>query len=183
MKYAINLFPPKKNNFVEDLFFFVGHYVRYAIVITLAVVLVIFFLRVQVDRQLGEEKERLSMRKAIIAVTKPLRADLENIQRKISLIKGVFDTQDRLNAQIDYITQVIPKKSNIQTITINDNSIQIEALTEDFKIIPVFMARLLKDARYESVKVTKVQKENAQRYSFSVTLEKYKDKTTSKAKS
>lgn len=182
MKYAINLFPPKKKNFADDLFYFVGHYVRYAIVITLAVVLVVFFLRVRVDRELGDEKERLSMRKAIVAVTKPLRADLENMQRKISLIKGVLNKQDTLNAQIDYITNVIPKKSNIQTITINDSSVQIDALTEDFRIIPIFTARLLKDARYESIKVTKVQKENAARYSFSITLENFKDTKSQKAK-
>ena len=183
MKYAVNLFPPKKSNLIDDLFYFVGHYLRYAIVMTLAVILVVFFLRVQVDRQLSDEREKLAMRKAIVAVTKPLRADLEAIQRKISLVKGIVLSQDTLNAQVDYITSVTPKRSNIQTITINDSGTQIDALTDDFRIIPMFIAKLTKDGRYESVKVTKVQKESSQRYSFSVSLQKFNNTQTSKTKS
>ncbi len=181
MKYAINLFPTKKSHAMEHLGYFLAHYFRYALVLTLFVVLVVFFLRVRVDQQLTDEREKLAMKQAIIAATKPLRTDLENTQRKITLIKNVLAKQEVLNAQIDYVTQVIPKKSTIRSVLINEKQVQIEAMTSDYTIIQLFISRLNKDARFTKVQANKVQKEGNQQYSFSITLEGYKTKEDKKA--
>lgn len=166
---------------MEHLGYFLAHYFRYALVLTLFVVLVVFFLRVRVDQQLTDEREKLAMKQAIIAATKPLRTDLENTQRKITLIKNVLAKQEVLNAQIDYVTQVIPKKSTIRSVLINEKQVQIEAMTSDYTIIQLFISRLNKDARFTKVQANKVQKEGNQQYSFSITLEGYKTKEDKKA--
>ncbi len=178
MKYAINLFPNKKSHVIQHLGYFLAHYVRYALVLTLGVVLIVFFLRVRVDQQLADEREKLAMKKTIITTTKPLRNDLEKTQRKISLIKSVFNKQDILNAQLDYITGVIPKKSSIRSILIDEQHIQINAATSDFRIIQLFISKLTKDARFKKIQAGTIEKESNMRYSFSIRLEGYKTQET-----
>jgi Tfp pilus assembly protein PilN len=173
MKYAINLFPSKKSHVTEHLGIFIAHYFRYALVLTMGVVIIVFFLRVRVDQQLADEREKLAMKKAIITTTRPLRNDLENAQRKISLIKSVFNKQDLLNAQLDYITAVIPKKSTVKSIMIDEKQTQIEAMTSDFRVIQLFINKLSKDARYSKIRTGKILKEGNKQYSFSVVLEEY----------
>lgn len=183
MKYAINLFPPKKPKVMEHLGHFLAHYLRYALVLTLCIVLVVFFLRVRVDRQLADEREKLAMRKAIISATKPLRTDLENMQRKVTLVKSVLDKQDTLNTQLDYIAQVIPKQSQVQAIIVDEKHIEIQAETADFRVIQLFIARLTKDARFDKIQGSNVVKEGNKRYSFTIVLEGYKVPKATKSKS
>ncbi len=182
MKYAINLFPSKKSHVAEHLGYFLAHYFRYALVLTMGVILVVFFLRVRVDQQLADEREKLAMKKAIIATTRPLRNDLENAQRKISLIKSVFNKQDLLNAQLDYITAVVPKKSIVKTIVIDEKQIQIDAVTSDFRVIQLFINKLTKDARFTKIQTGKILKEGSKQYSFSIILEGYKTQGENKPK-
>ncbi len=174
MKYAINLFPSKKSHVGEQFGYFITHYFRYALVLTMAAILVIFFLRVQVDQKLVDEREKLAMKKAIVSTTRPLRTDLENAQRKITLIKGVFTKQDTLLAQLDYITQIIPKNSSVRSILIDEKQLEIKAVTSDFRVIQQLAGKLTKDAKFEKVKAGNIQKEGNKQYSFSVTLEGYK---------
>lgn len=183
MKYAINLFPSKKSHVTEHLGIFIAHYFRYALVLTMGVVLIVFFLRVRVDQQLADEREKLAMKKAIITTTRPLRNDLENAQRKISLIKSVFSQQEVLNAQLDYITSVIPKKSTVKSIIIDEKHIQIEAETSDFRVIQLFINKLSKDARFSKIRTSKILKEGNKQYSFSIVLEEYKTPDKNKSKS
>jgi Tfp pilus assembly protein PilN len=129
-----------------------------------------------VDQQLTDERERLAMKKSIVAATKPLRTDLENTQRKITLIKNLFIKQETLTEQMEYITTVIPKKSIVSVLLIDEKKIEIEASTSDFRVIQLFIARLAKDARFEKVQMGKIQKLGNQQYSFSITLEGYKSK-------
>jgi len=174
MKYAINLFPNRKSHATEHIGYFIAHYFRYALVLTLLVILIVFFLRVRVDQRLADEREKLAMKKSIVAATKPLRTDLENTQRKITLIKNLFGKQEVLTEQMDYITNIIPKKSTVTTLLIDEKKVEIEANTSDFRIIQLFIARLAKDSRYEKVQMGQIQKLGNQKYTFTITLEGYK---------
>ncbi len=173
MKYAVNLFPPRRANVAERVGYFVAHYVRYAIVLTLGVVIVVFFLRVRVDQQLTEERERLVMRRSIIEATRPMRAGLEQIQSKIAHIRTVFTKQDSLTAELEYITSIIPRTLNVQGITIQETNTTIQAVASDYRIIPTFVSKLSKDARYQGVKITKVEKNSPNSYTFTIVLEGY----------
>lgn len=181
MKYAINLFPSKKSHVGENFGYFVTHYFRYALVLTMAAILIIFFLRVQVDQKLADEREKLAMKKAIVTTTRPLRTDLENAQRKITLIKGVFTKQDNLLTQLDYITQIIPKNSIVQSILIDEKQIEIHAITPDFRLIQQLVSRITKDAKFDKVKAGEIQKEGNKQYSFSITLEGFKTSDVKKS--
>lgn len=179
MRYAVNLFPPRKITLAQRIGYFTAHYLRYAIVLTLGVVIIIFFLRVRVDQELADEHERLAMRRAIVEATKPLRAQLERIKVKIDQIDVVYASQDKLNSQMSYITSVIPTRINVQSISLGEDTTQISALTGDYRIIPTFVAKLINDGAYESVQVTKVDKEAQGRYAFVVVVKGYKSKATS----
>lgn len=181
MKYAINLFPSKKSHVGENFGYFITHYFRYALVLTMAAILIIFFLRVQVDQKLADEREKLAMKKAIVTTTRPLRTDLENAQRKITLIKGVFTKQDNLLTQLDYITQIIPKNSIVQSILIDEKQIEIHAITPDFRLIQQLVSRITKDAKFDKVKAGEIQKEGNKQYSFSITLEGFKTSDVKKS--
>lgn len=182
MKYDVNLFPPRRAHALERVGYFVAHYLRYAVVITLGLIIVIFFLRMNVDRQIADEKERLAMRRSIIEATKPLRVELEIIQRKINHINTVFAAQDIITREIEYITSVIPESINVQDVTLRPDQTTIEADTEDYRIIPIFVAKLLRDKRFTKVQVTKVEKQTSGSYVFAVALGSFVTQDTSPVK-
>ena len=95
MKYAINLFPSKRS-FLSVLTNFLVYYLRYALVITLFVIVVIFFLRMQLDQKLIGEQQKLSQKKAIVHATEGIRSDLEKIQNKVKDISSILKKQDKI---------------------------------------------------------------------------------------
>ncbi|HNS94652.1 MAG TPA: PilN domain-containing protein [Candidatus Woesebacteria bacterium] len=173
MRYAINLFPSRQPKVVERLGYFALHYVRYALVIVLSIVLVVFFLRVRVDQDLVDQKEKLAMQRTIIQATQPLRADLEYAQRKVTLINSIFEKQGNLLDKLSYVNEVLPKAVRTQSIQVQEKGIIIEGKTSDYRIIQQFFARLTSSEKFDKVQLTRVQREASQQYTFTLSLEGY----------
>lgn len=170
MKYSINLFPTKESQLPKQIFEFVAYYLRYALVITLFIVIVVFFLRMQVDRALVEEKEKLGLKKSIVTVTKDLREELEHTQKRITLVKDIFVKQDTFRKRLDYFLSSTPRDATISVVSFAEREMQIEGSTKDYRIVQLYANKLRKEKMFESVTIDSISRNKERRYLFSLTL-------------
>jgi len=177
MKYDINLLPNRGPRAAKRLIEFIANYVRYALVISLLAVIIIFFLRMQVDQQLIDAKEKLTLKKSIVEATKGLQEDLNTIQAKIKMVQGALNKQDLFVEKYEYVNSVIPARAKILSISINDKQVIITGNTVDYRLIQQFLARLRKDGRFDTVKLDSIARDTSGKYSFSMTLGVYKKST------
>ncbi|MFO0703336.1 MAG: hypothetical protein U0525_01265 [Patescibacteria group bacterium] len=173
MKYAINLFPSKKSVFTV-LSNFMVYYLRYALVLTLFVVVVIFFLRMKLDQTLIEEQSKMSQKKAIVKATEGIRSDLQAIQKKVRDINEILSSQDKIIEIINYVTGVVPQGMDVQTIDIRSEGATFNATTVEYRKIQSLQKRLQKEARFEKINIGGVARDKVGIYSLSVTLEGWK---------
>jgi len=134
MKYAINLFPSRKS-FFTVLSNFMVYYLRYALVITLFVVVIIFFLRMQIDQKLVDEQAKMSQKKAIVQATEGIRGDLQTVQKKVKDINDILSKQDKIVEITNYVTKVVPSGMDLGTFEITSSSVKFAATTKEYKKI------------------------------------------------
>ncbi len=175
MKYAINLFPSKRS-FLSVLTNFLIYYLRYALIITLFVIVVIFFLRMQLDQKLINEQQKLSQKKAIIQATEGIRNDLEKIQKKVKDVSVMLKKQDKLVEVMNYVASVIPSGLEVKTFEITDELVIINASIKDFRKIQSFQKRLQKDAKFGTIDLGEISSDNEGNYTFTLKLVNWKTK-------
>jgi Tfp pilus assembly protein PilN len=172
MKYAINLFPRQKSDVVERSVYFIANYLRYALVLSLLVVIVIFFLRISLDQQLIDEKEKLSLKQSIVTATKDLQADLNAAQFKIKTVQSLITSQDLFISKFEYINKVIPRQAIITKLTIEEKQIILDGTCKDYQLIQAFVAKLREDGKFEKVTLSKISR-STDEYLFSIELDGY----------
>lgn len=170
MKYSINLFPSRESQLPHQIYEFIAYYLRYALVISLFVVIVVFFLRMQVDRKLADEKEKLILRKSIIEATQALSKDLQQTQRKVGYIKSIVTKQEVFNTRLTYFLSTVPKNTTIQTVVLDAEKMQVEGISTDYRIIQLYIYRLQQEKKFETVKIENVNRDEKGVYRFSLTL-------------
>lgn len=173
MKYAINLFPSRKS-FFTVLSNFMVYYLRYALVITLFVVVIIFFLRMQIDQKLVDEQAKMSQKKAIVQATEGIRGDLQTVQKKVKDINDILSKQDKIVEITNYVTKVVPSGMDVGTFEITSSSVKFAATTKEYKKIQSIQKRLQKEARFEKIEVGGISRDKTGMYSLSVNLTGWK---------
>lgn len=173
MKYAINLFPSRKS-FLTVLSNFMVYYLRYALVITLFVVVIIFFLRMQIDQKLVDEQSKMSQKKAIVQATEGIRGDLQTVQKKVKDINDILSKQDKIIEIINYVTKVVPSGMKVVTFEITSDSVNFSATTKEYRLIQGIQKRLQKEARFEKIDVGSISRDKNGIYSLAVTLSGWK---------
>jgi len=173
MKYAINLFPSRKS-FFTVLSNFMVYYLRYALVITLFVVVIIFFLRMQIDQKLVDEQAKMSQKKAIVQATEGIRGDLQTVQKKVKDINDILSKQDKIVEITNYVTKVVPSGMDLGTFEITSSSVKFAATTKEYKKIQSIQKRLQKEARFEKIEVGGISRDKTGMYSLSVNLTGWK---------
>lgn len=170
MKYAINLFPRQKSEMAEKSLYFIANYLRYALVLSLLAIIIIFFLRMRLDQQLIDEKEKLALKRSIVNATKELQSDLNTTQYKIKTVQSLLDRQDEFFSKLSYINGVVPQKAIINSLKIDEKQVIIEGTCPEHQLIQSFAAKLRSDGRFGKVTLSKVTRDKGM-YSFSVVLE------------
>lgn len=173
MKYAINLFPSRKSFFTVISNFMV-YYLRYALVITLFVVVIIFFLRMQIDQKLVDEQAKMSQKKAIVQATEGIRGDLQTVQKKVKDINDILSKQDKIVEITNYVTKVVPSGMDVISFEITSSSVKFAATTKEYKKIQSIQKRLQKEARFEKIDVGGISRDKNGIYSLSVNLTGWK---------
>lgn len=172
MKYNINLLPQKKKDFTGRLFYFILHYLRYILVITQLVVIIVFFYRFKIDQEIIDTNESLMQKQEILKVSKPIINEAAAISFKIKEIKDILDRQDEFDQMLQYLLSRFPKGLTLSKLAFSKETVIFDGKALDALPLQLFYNRLRKENRFQQVKLGNMQKKLGDIY-FSFELTDY----------
>lgn len=172
MKYKINLLPEKEKSFLERLSFFLFNYLKYIVVFTQLIVIIVFFYRFQIDQQIIDLKEQVEQKKEIIEVIFPIVEENNRINNKTQEIYNIIKRQKDFTSSIDYILSKIPQSVIINNFEIDEDRFNFDGISKNPMEIELFFNILKQENKFKIIQLKNIKKtENG--YIFNIYLEKY----------
>ena len=169
MKYTINLLPEKEQNLYDKIIYFSLNYLRYIIVITQLIVIIVFFYRFQIDQLIIDLKDEIQQKKEIIRIARPLFEEATIINQKINESERLLNSQNNLNKMFSYFISVMPETVYLNKLEINDKDIKVEGLAYNIGHLQAFYNLLRKENQFKIVDLNNIKKE-VDGYSFVLNL-------------
>lgn len=170
MPYKINLLPPNEHNIADKMVYFAFHYLRYILVITQLVVIIVFFYRFKVDQDIIDLKDSLKQKQEVIHAVEPLLNEVAKINGKIANAKSVITKQDQFNEIYTYFVTKAPDDVEFTNIHVDLQSVDCEGVTDSVTSVKMFYEDLLQEKRFSSVELLNIQKAE-QGYTFALKLQ------------
>ena len=162
MKYKINLLPEKERDFLDKGIYFLLHYLRYILVITQIVVIVVFFYRFKIDQEVIDLKDELQQKQEIVAVSDPLLKQAQTIDQNTKQIREILTDQAQFSESFTYILNTFPLQLTIKSLAIADGKYSFSATTTNPEIVRSYVARLTKDKRFSDVSFGSIERSGIQ---------------------
>ncbi len=172
MRYQINLLPNREGNFTDKIIYFSFHYLRYILVITQLVVISVFFYRFQIDQQVVDLKDSIKQKSEIILVSSSLLKDIRAIDIKMQSITRAANDQQAMLNMYQYFLNTFPSELFVSTFDMTSTGITFTGYTSNANMIRIYNNRLLKDKRFELIKLSNINKDDVN-YTFSFELKNY----------
>lgn len=173
MKYKINLLPPKEIPLKDRIIYFSLNYLRYIIVISQLVVIIVFFYRFQVDQKIIDLKEEVSQKKEIIKTVRPLLEEAQTIDKKSKEIKNIYNDQKKFKEMLAYLLSFFPETISLNKMEVlNNNEIRLTGKTTNISHFQIFKNKLEKEKRFKKVQLSSLRKV-VNEYSFILNLINY----------
>jgi len=170
MKYRINLLTLKKNNPVDKVFYFALNYLRYILVITQIVVIVVFFIRFKTDQEIVDLTEVIDQKKEIVEISQPLIKEANQTELKLTQINNIILKQQNFIQGIDYVTSIFPEEIFLKKYGFdNKGQTSLEGYSLQPNIIRKFYQKLKQDGKYKKVTLEYVKKVDL-KYEFIINL-------------
>lgn len=159
MKYNVNLAGRKEPNVADKTVFFLLHYLRYILVITQFVVLLVFFFRFTVDETIIDLKDALGQKKAIIEVVQPILAEAKRINDQAKESDAIIDEQEMLMASIKYILSIFPESLVLDRMEYTEGKILLSGTALNPRHLQLFYNRLKQESKFTSVELKNVKRD------------------------
>lgn len=172
MKYKINLLPPKEVPLKDRIVYFLLNYLRYIIVITQLVVIIVFFYRFQVDQKIIDLKEEISQKKEIIKTVKPLLFESELIEKKIISSNKIINEQNKFKEIFDYFLSFFPESITLTKLEFVGNNLKVTGTSYNISHLQAYINLLTKDKKFKKVDLQSLKK-TFNGYDFILNLENY----------
>lgn len=138
----INLLPKKKISLDAKIIYFGLHYLRYIIVLTQIIVLVVFFYRFKVDQEIIDLKEQVEERKEIITVAKTMLSEALIVSEKTKYTKTIIEDQKKMDERIDRAFAYLPKQVTLTSVKFDDKKTYLQGYSLDEESIKLFYDRI-----------------------------------------
>lgn len=172
MKYKIDLKEKKEQTLTEKIIYFALHYLRYIIVLTQLVVILVFFYRFKIDQTIIDTKEAVDQKKEIIQVAYPLIKKAEAINKKTNEIKVILSSQREMSTMFQYIFSVFPESLILKQVMYENQGIKLNGIAIDPKQLQNFYNILKKENKFGIVNLENIEK-NDEGFSFLLKLENF----------
>ncbi len=161
MKYKINLLTLKKETLADRFIYFALNYLRYILVITQIVVIIVFFVKFKVDQDIVDLKESVSQKEEIISVSSPLVAEAKSLDHKLKEAKIIIGKQNNLLGEMNYVLSIFPADLFLYTMNIEGTSVVLDGTSQNPNAIKAFYERLQKDNKFKTVTLKNIRKTEA----------------------
>lgn len=158
MKYKINLLQDKEKPFLEKVVFFGLNYLRYIVVITQLIVIIVFFYRFQLDQEVIDLREEVDQKKEIIQVVLPLLNEAVRIDKKTDEIEKILKTQNKFKEMISYVFSLIPQSVRLTNVEVKNQSLDLVGNIDDPQQFQAFFKTLKNDNKFKSIELKSIKK-------------------------
>lgn len=173
MSYNINLATKKESNVVDKVVDFFSNYLRYALVLTMLVLLGVFFFRLRIDQNIEELEDAISQKEQIFEVVKPLLAHAEGINARMKTADAIVKAQDTQLEMFNFVYSTFPEDMFLTRLTYDKDLLIFSGTTADPRILEVYYKRLKAHPPLKSIVLDKVQRtETNYEFTFTVKLRK-----------
>jgi Tfp pilus assembly protein PilN len=172
MKYRINLISKKGDELLSRIIIFLG-YLRYILVLTQIVVIIVFFYKLSVDQKIIDLEEAIAQKQEIFTVAKPMIDDYLIYNYKINQIQELFSRQNRLESQTAYLLSLFPKDVYLTELKYSKDELGLSGQTLNPGIIRSFYSRLQEDKRFTNVVLESIKK-TEEGFIFTMKLSNFK---------
>lgn len=169
---SINLLPKKEPDFSEKFFDWSLTFGRYIIIVTEIIVLLAFFSRFKLDRELIDLNDAVREKQKILETLKPVENTVNRLQKRLSEIKKIDESQSIAILALPYIASYTPGKITYKDVGVAGSKLTIVGLTQETADISVFVAQLVASNLFkqESVVLEKVERTSEDQNSITFTI-------------
>jgi len=169
MKYKINLLLPKEKNWLDKVIYFGLNYLRYILVITQTVIILVFFYRFKIDQEIIDLKDAVKQKKEIVIVSKPLLEEASKLIQSLDNSKMIIDNQEHFQNLLSYFNSSFPKQITLKKLTISPDGVNFDGVTNDVKLLNQYQKKMQKEGRFKNIDLKQMKKiENGFLISFSL---------------
>jgi len=158
MKYRINLITKKKDRLANQILYFISSYLRYILVITQIVVIIVFFYKLKIDQEIIELEEAITQKQEIFKVAQPLIDNYLLYNYKVKTIESLLTKQNQLQSQLDYFVTHFPKDIFLTKMNYSNEELTITGVSLDPALIRSFYYQLQQDKRFNKLILESIQK-------------------------
>jgi Tfp pilus assembly protein PilN len=160
MKYRINLITIKKDKLANQLLDFIASYLRYILVITQIVVIIVFFYKLKTDQEIVDLEESITQKQEIFNVAKPLIDEYLLYIYKNNQIEIFLSKQDQLQSQLDYLLAQFPKDVFLTKMGYIHDELTITGYSTNPDLIRSFYYQLQQDKRFNKLNFESITRNN-----------------------
>jgi Tfp pilus assembly protein PilN len=159
MKYNINLAGKKPPNIIDKAVYFLLHYLRYILVFTQLIVLLVFFFRFSIDESIIDLKDSIAQKKAIIEVVQPILAEAKKIDDKAKESQKIIGDQQEFLSAIQYVLSIFPETLVLNSMEYDDGKLTLSGVALDPRHLQLFYTRLKKENKFPLVELQNVKRD------------------------
>jgi hypothetical protein len=169
MKYDINLIDKKELSVVDRVIQFFSSYLRYALVLTLLIVLCVFLYRLMIDQQIADLEDSLMQKQEIVKVIKPLLTQADFIDRQLAASTEILKSQNKSQQSMNYILDTFPADLFLSHFSFTDEKIVLDGETTNVPQLQQYYKKLQSESMFSTASITSlVRKESG--FEFSIEL-------------
>ncbi len=169
MSYNINLASKKEANTIDKIVDFFSNYLRYALVMTMLVLLGVFFFRLRIDQNIEELEDSIGQKRQIFQVVKPLLTHAGLVDARMKAVDSVVREQERQLEIFNLIYSSFPEQLFLTRLTFDTTGLVFSGTASDPRILEMFYKKLKTHDSLKSIVLNKVRRTETD-YEFTFTI-------------
>lgn len=164
-------YPHQTESLKQQLFKLVITRGKTIIVVTEAIVLLVFLSRFKLDRQIQDLTESLDNKEAIIQSTQNIEKEYRDVQNKLNITVKLIDSQTNWYKKINAFDNEIPTGVTFKKIDYSQGAIDLSAQAQSASVFGAFMRNLIANESIKSVAIeSSAYNVATQSFSFSLSI-------------
>ena len=146
---------------------------RKILVITAAIVITIFLIRIKIDYDISKSVEKIESQEAKISSLVKTERDHLQIQKKLKLLNSVKSNEINWAERFNKFSKNLPSDVLIEKITYTKNSVTLSATTNSVQSFAKFLTILISDSQIKEILLTEshyVTEDKSYTFSMEVNL-------------
>ena len=184
MSAQINLLPKKgfANSALGSTLEFFSTYGRYIIVGTQLIVLIAFFSRFRLDRELTDLQDAIDQKEAIITDLQSFESEVKLLQQRLGNIRNLKEGHDYVRDALSIVKSTLPPGTVITDLNIQQSGISMDGSSSDQQSFATLIATLRGSEDLDNISFSGISRSSDSEsieFSLSVSMRKYAQKTES----